>query len=176
MEIRVHGSTDLFRLSFPVAIQLLPHFFFMSCSHLISLLCFNLLSDTIFRTATPCTHQIWCGQHDRVCDVVHFDLHQHFGSLFAYHDLRTDTKSRTHCAGVSESRRTYRSDYNSLKSASVGKDRIDLRRRKIANRYSPHSLSQVLCREARDLQSGGRVYVVCGRSKAAQRAFVMRTV
>jgi hypothetical protein len=87
--------------------SVLPHFFFMSCSHLTSLLCFNLLWDTIFRTATPCTHQILCGQHDRVCDAVYFDHHQHSGPLFTHYDLRTDTKSRTHCAGVSESTRGY---------------------------------------------------------------------
>ena len=80
----IHGSTDLFRpsLTFPCSYSVLSHFFFMSCSHLISLLRFNLLWDTIFRTATPCTHQIWCGQHDCVCDIVRFDLHQHFGPLF----------------------------------------------------------------------------------------------
>jgi hypothetical protein len=127
LEVRVYMSLltySAFLLTFPCCYSVLLYFFFMSCSHLISLLCFNLLSDTIFRAATLCTHQIWCGrQHDRVC-VVHFDLHQHFGPLFTDHDLRTDTKSRTHCTGVSESRRTYRSDDNTLKSASAGQDRL----------------------------------------------------
>jgi hypothetical protein len=134
----IHGSTDLFRPPFDLSLLLFsaPSLFFMSCSHLISLLCFNLLWDTIFRTATPCTHQIWCGRHDRVCDVVHFDHHQHFGPLLL--------KSRTHCAGVSESRgeATYRLDDNTLKKRKRWARSIDFRRHKIANRNSYHSLSQ----------------------------------
>ena len=141
----IHGSTDLFRPSFDLSLSLfiLSHFFFMSCSHLISSLCFNLLWDSIFRTATPCTHQVLCGQHDRVCDVVYFDRHQHFGPLFTNRDVRTDTKSRRHCAGVSESwcEVTYRLDDNTLKSAG-STDRLTFGRRKIANRNTFHSLSQ----------------------------------
>lgn len=82
LEIRVYMARLTYSallLTVPCCYSVLPHIFFMSCSHLISLLCFNLLWDTIFRTATPCTHQILCGQHDRVCDVVYFDHHQHFG-------------------------------------------------------------------------------------------------
>jgi hypothetical protein len=68
----IHDSTDLSRPSFDLSLLLFssPSLFFMSCSHLISLLCFNLLWDTIFRTATRCTREIWCGQHDCVCDVA----------------------------------------------------------------------------------------------------------
>lgn len=91
----------------PCCYSVLPHFFFMSCSHLISLLCSNLLWDTIFRIATPCTHQILCGQHDRVCDVVYFDHHQHSGSLFTHHGLQTDNRSRTLFAGLRISARGY---------------------------------------------------------------------
>ena len=84
-----------------------------------------------------------CGQHDRVCDIVYFDRHQHFGILFTNHDLRTDTRSRWLCAGVSESRCevTYRLDDNTLKSAGSA-DRLTFGRRKIANRDTFHSLSQ----------------------------------
>lgn len=105
LEIRVYMARLTYStllLTFPHCYSALSHFFFMACFHLIALLCFNLLWDTIFRFATPCTHQILCGQHDCVC---YFDHHQHFDLLLTQHDLRTDTKSRTHCAGVSESRR-----------------------------------------------------------------------
>lgn len=108
LEIRVYMARLIYSallLTFPCCFSVLPYFL-ISRSHLISLLCFNLLWDTIFRTATPCTHQILCGQHDRVCDIVYFDHHQHFGPLFTHYDLLNHGRI---------AQATYRPDDNTLK-------------------------------------------------------------
>ena len=139
----IHGSTDLFRPSFDHSLLLFSSPSLFSSRHAL------ILSRSVL---------IYCG-------ILYFELRLRVLTRFCVDNmtvyatlytlitisisvLTSPTKPRTHCAGVSESRRkaTYRPDDNTLKKR---KRWARSRRCKFANRNPSHSLSAR--RDPRDL-------------------------